>query len=35
MALEYSQENIWFDKWRYDEAECQYYEKQFGVRYII
>jgi len=30
MSLEYAQESIWFDKWRYDDAECQYYEKQSG-----
>ncbi|RXG52598.1 Elongation factor 1-delta [Armadillidium vulgare] len=30
MALDYAQESIWFDKWRYDEAEAKYYEKQYG-----
>lgn len=31
MALAFAEENIWFDKWRYDEAEAKYYAKQYGV----
>merc|ERR1711970_1123908 len=30
MALELAQESIWFDKWRCDDAEKQFYEKQSG-----
>ncbi|XP_045120946.1 elongation factor 1-beta-like isoform X5 [Portunus trituberculatus] len=28
MALELAHENIWFDKWRVDDAERQFYEKK-------
>merc|ERR1712221_31680 len=30
MALELAQETIWFDKWKCDDAEKQFYEKQSG-----
>merc|ERR1711962_1789786 len=30
MALELAQETIWFDKWKCDDAEKQFYEKQTG-----
>merc|ERR1711915_557479 len=30
MALELAQETIWFDKWKWDDAEKQFYEKQTG-----
>jgi len=30
MALELAQESIWFDKWRCDDAEKAYHEKQSG-----
>ncbi|XP_063610963.1 elongation factor 1-delta-like isoform X4 [Penaeus indicus] len=33
MALELAQENIWFDKWRVDDAEREFYEnKSMGSR---
>ncbi|XP_042878587.1 elongation factor 1-delta-like [Penaeus japonicus] len=28
MALELAQENIWFDKWRVDDAEREFYENK-------
>ncbi|KAK8726492.1 hypothetical protein OTU49_010276, partial [Cherax quadricarinatus] len=28
MALELAHENIWFDKWRVDDAERQFYENK-------
>jgi len=31
MALELAQETIWFDKWKCDDAEKQFYEKQTGL----
>merc|ERR1712002_356364 len=30
MALELAQETIWFDKWKCDDAEKQFYEKKTG-----
>merc|ERR1712168_1796400 len=30
MALELAQETIWFDKWKCDDAEKQFYEKKSG-----
>ena len=33
MGLELAQETVWFDKWRYDDAEAKYYEQKFGVSY--
>ncbi|XP_066972340.1 elongation factor 1-delta-like isoform X3 [Macrobrachium rosenbergii] len=29
MAIEYSHENIWFDKWRVDDAEREFYERKY------
>jgi len=34
MALELAQESIWFDKWRCDDAEKQFYEKKSGLTRI-
>lgn len=31
MALELAQENIWFDKWRVDDAEREFYENKSMV----
>merc|ERR1711962_1965582 len=31
MALELAQETIWIDKWKCDDAEKQFYEKQTGL----
>lgn len=33
MALELAHENIWFDKWRVDDAERQFYETKSSVSY--
>jgi len=35
MALELAQESIWFDKWRCDDAEKQFYEKQSGCEEVL
>jgi len=32
MALELAHENIWFDKWRVDDAEREFYEKKYLIR---
>ena len=31
MVLELAQENIWCNKWRYDDAEKTYYEAYYGA----
>ncbi|XP_018020135.1 elongation factor 1-delta isoform X2 [Hyalella azteca] len=28
MALELASETVWFEKWRYDDAECKYHEQK-------
>jgi elongation factor 1-delta len=29
MALELATETVWFEKWRYDDAECKYHEEKY------
>lgn len=34
MSFALAQETVWYEKWRVDDAERQYYEKQYGGKVV-